>query len=124
MRIQALDRDWDINDITYKERREIYHLNVKAFWDGKVVPDLYYEVLEKCAEVSGLKEEDFKFITIGFIPTIFIMYVVYLLAYLFWWIPFVVAFLPLAYMIGMSLEPYVFVGILQLRNFFKKALDK
>jgi hypothetical protein len=60
MRIQALDRDWDINDITYKERREIYHLNVKAFWDGKVDPDLYYEVLEKCAEVSGLKEEDFK----------------------------------------------------------------
>ena len=72
----------------------------------------------------NLKEEDFKFITIGFIPTIFIMYVVYLLAYLFWWIPFVVAFLPLAYMIGMSFEPYVFVGILQLRNFFKKALDK
>ena len=72
----------------------------------------------------NLKEEDFKFITIGFIPTIFIMYVVYLLAYLFWWIPFVVVFLPLAYMIGMSLEPYVFVGILQLRNFFKKALDK
>ena len=72
----------------------------------------------------NLKEEDFKFITIGFIPTIFIMYVVYLLAYLFWWIPFLVVFLTLAYMIGMSLEPYVFVGILQLRNFFKKALDK
>ena len=38
----------------------------------------------------NLKEEDFKFITIGFIPTIFIMYVVYLLAYLFWWIPFLI----------------------------------
>ena len=72
----------------------------------------------------NLKEEDFKFITIGFIPTIFIMYVVYLLAYLFWWIPFLVAFLPLAYMIGISLETYIFFGILQLRNFFKKALDK
>ena len=52
------------------------------------------------------------------------MYAVYLLAYLFWWIPFVVAFLPLAYIVGMSLEPYIFVGILQLKNFFKKALDK
>ena len=72
----------------------------------------------------NLKEEDFKFITIGFIPTIFIMYAVYLLAYLFWWIPFVLAFLPLAYIVGMSLEPYIFVGILQLKNFFKKALDK
>jgi|TARA_A100001388_G_C28683989_1_gene457798 fatty acid desaturase len=72
----------------------------------------------------NLKQEDFKFILIGFIPTLFIMYAVYLLAYLFWWIPFVVAFLPLAYAIGMSLEPYVFVGILQLKNFLKKALDK
>ena len=64
----------------------------------------------------NLKQEDFKFILIGFIPTLFIMYAVYLLAYLFWWIPFVVAFLPLAYAIGMSLEPYVFVGILQLKK--------
>ena len=72
----------------------------------------------------NLKQEDFKFILIGFIPTLFIMYAVYLLAYLFWWIPFVVIFFPLAWAVGSSLEPYVFVGILQLKNFFKKALDK
>jgi hypothetical protein len=60
MKVKAIGRDWDINDATYKQRRHIYRINVKAFWDGKVDPDQYYEVLEKCAEVSGLKEKDFK----------------------------------------------------------------
>jgi hypothetical protein len=50
MKIKAIDRDWDINDATYKQRRDIYRLNVKAFWDGKVNPDQYYEFLEKCAK--------------------------------------------------------------------------
>lgn len=58
MRIKALKKDWEIKDATYKQRREIYRLNVKAFWDGKVDPDLYYKVLEKCAEISGLTDSD------------------------------------------------------------------
>ena len=70
----------------------------------------------------NLKEEDFKFITIGFIPTIIIMYVVYLLAYLFWWIPFVVAFLPISYAIGVSLEPNVYVAGLQITVYLKTLL--
>jgi len=70
----------------------------------------------------NLKQEDFKFITIGFIPTLFIMYVVYLLAYLFWWILFVVAFLPIAYAIGVTLEPNVYVGWLQIKVYLKKHL--
>ena len=60
MKIKALDKEWQINEATYKQRREIYRLNVKAFWDGKVDPDQYYEVLEKCAEVAGLIEKDLK----------------------------------------------------------------
>ena len=70
----------------------------------------------------NVKQEDFKFITIGFIPTLFIMYVVYLLAYLFWWIPFVVAFLPIAYAIGVTLEPNVYVAGLQIKVYLKKLL--
>jgi len=60
MKVKAIDRDWEVTEATYRQRRDIYRINVKAFWDGKVNPDLYYEVLEKCAEVSGLKEKDFK----------------------------------------------------------------
>ncbi len=60
MKIKALDRNWNVNDITYSERRKIYQMNVKAFWKGEVDPDEYYKVLEKVAEISGLKEKDFE----------------------------------------------------------------
>tara|TARA_R100000808_G_C2082639_1_gene105969 strand:+ start:363 stop:629 length:267 start_codon:yes stop_codon:yes gene_type:complete len=58
MKIKALKKDWEIKDVSYKDRRELYQLNVKAFWDGKVDPDPYYEVLEKVFELSGLTEKD------------------------------------------------------------------
>jgi uncharacterized membrane protein len=70
----------------------------------------------------NVKQEDFKFIVIGLIPTLFIMYAVYLLAYLFWWIPFVVVFLPLSYGIGVMIEPNVYVAGLQIKVYLKKLL--
>lgn len=60
MKIKALKKSWDIEDISYKDRREIYQLNVKAFWDGSIDPDKYYEVLEKTFDMSGLTEKDVK----------------------------------------------------------------
>ena len=63
MEIKALDRTFKIKDITYKERRELHRINAKAFWDGKINPDSYYDVLEKVAEISGLGEQEFKGLT-------------------------------------------------------------
>ena len=60
MEIKALGKKYKIKEITYKERRELHRLNAKAFWDGKINPDNYYDVLEKTAEISGLGEKDFK----------------------------------------------------------------
>jgi hypothetical protein len=60
MKVKALDKEYQVKDITYKERRDLHRLNAKAFWDGKINPDSYYDVLEKVAEISGLGEEDFK----------------------------------------------------------------
>jgi hypothetical protein len=60
MKVKAVNKVWEIKEATYRQRREIYQLNVKAFWDGKVDPDQYYEVLEKCAEIAGLKDKDLK----------------------------------------------------------------
>ena len=68
----------------------------------------------------NLKQEDFKFILIGFLPTLLVLYVVYLLAYFFWWIPFLVVFPALAYLFGMLLEEKVMIIYYTL----KKALDK
>ena len=66
--------------------------------------------------------DDLRLISIGFIPTFFIMYFVYYLAYYFWWIPFVIAFLPLSYGIGVTIEPNVYVGWLQIKVYLKKLL--
>ena len=63
MEIKALGKTFKIKDITYKERRELHRINAKAFWDGKINPDSYYDVLEKVAEISGLGEQEFKGLT-------------------------------------------------------------
>ena len=60
MKVKALGEEYQVNEITYKERRDLHRLNAKAFWDGKINPDNYYDVLEKVAEISGLGEKDFK----------------------------------------------------------------
>lgn len=59
MKIKALGKEYEIKDITYKERRELHRINATAFWDGKVKPESYYDVLEKVAEISGLGEPEF-----------------------------------------------------------------
>ena len=60
MEIKALGKKYEIKEITYKERRELHRINAKAFRDGKINPDNYYDVLEKVAEISGLGEQNFK----------------------------------------------------------------
>ena len=72
----------------------------------------------------NLKEEDFKLITIGFLPALFSLYVVYLLAYFFWWIPFLIVFPALSWGLGTLLEEQVMVVIYWIEKNLKKALDK
>ena len=60
MKVKALDKEFQVKDITYKERRTLHKINAKAFWDGKIDPENYYDVLEEVAEISGLGEKDFK----------------------------------------------------------------
>jgi multidrug efflux pump subunit AcrB len=72
----------------------------------------------------NLKQEDFKLITIGFLPALFSLYVVYLLAYFFWWIPFLIMFPALSWGLGTLLEEQVMVVIYWIEKNLKKALDK
>jgi len=71
-----------------------------------------------------LKQEDFKFITIGFLPTLLVLYVIYLIVYFFWWIPFLIVFPALSWFLGTLLEEQVMVVIYWIEKSFKKALDK
>ena len=62
--------------------------------------------------------DDLRLISIGFIPTLVALYIIYYLAYFLWWIPFVVVFPALAYFCGMLLEEKVMI----IYYFIKKHL--
>ena len=64
--------------------------------------------------------DDLKLISIGFIPALGALYIIYYLAYFLWWVPFLVVFPALAYFFGMLLEEKVMIIYYTL----KKALDK
>jgi len=59
MIVKALGKEWEVNDCTYKQRRELHALNAKVWWDGQDV-DAYYKLLEKVSDIAGLGEDDFK----------------------------------------------------------------
>ena len=60
MVVKVGKKEWDVNDCTYAERRELHKLNAKVWWGGKMEVESYYNVLEKVGEIAGLGENDFK----------------------------------------------------------------
>jgi len=60
MIIEINKKEWDVNDCTYAQRRELHKLNAKVWWDGKMDVEAYYEVLEKVGDIAGVGENDFK----------------------------------------------------------------
>ena len=64
MIVKALGKEWEVNDCTYKQRRELHALNAKVWWDGQDV-DAYYKLLEKVSDIAGLSEDDFKDISMA-----------------------------------------------------------
>jgi hypothetical protein len=64
--------------------------------------------------------DDLRLISIGFVPALIALYIIYYLAYFLWWIPFLVVFPALAYFCGMLLEEKVMI----IYYTMKKALDK
>ncbi len=62
--------------------------------------------------------DDLRLISIGFIPALIALYIIYYLAYFLWWIPFLVVFPALAYFFGVLLEEKVMI----IYYFIKKHL--
>jgi len=62
--------------------------------------------------------DDLRLISIGFIPALVALYIIYYLAYFLWWVPFLVVFPALAYFFGIFLEEKVMI----IYYFIKKHL--
>lgn len=60
MIVKANKKEWEVNDCTYKQRRELHKLNAMAWWNKKLNPEKYYDLLERVSDISGLTEEDFE----------------------------------------------------------------
>lgn len=52
------DKEWDINPITYKQKRELWQLSLNAFRDDKENQDEYFKLINRVEELSGLTEKE------------------------------------------------------------------
>jgi len=58
MKVKMFDKEWDINPITYKQKRELWQLSLNAFRDDKENQDEYFKLINRVEELSGLTEKE------------------------------------------------------------------
>jgi len=59
MKVKMFDKEWEVKNPTYKEKRELWKLNTMTFIGEELNQDKYFELLERVEEISGLKPEDY-----------------------------------------------------------------
>ena len=60
MTVTMFEKEWDVKNPTYKEKRELWKLNTMAFEGDKINQDIYFDLLSKTESISGLKPADYK----------------------------------------------------------------
>tara|TARA_R100000664_G_scaffold14364_1_gene22571 strand:+ start:1304 stop:1564 length:261 start_codon:yes stop_codon:yes gene_type:complete len=58
MKVEMFDKEWEVNPITYKQKRELWQLSLNAFREDKENEDDYFKLINKVEELSGLTEKD------------------------------------------------------------------
>ena len=58
MKVKLFDKEWEVNPITYKQKRELWQLSLNAFREDKKNEDDYFKLINKVEELSGLTEKD------------------------------------------------------------------
>ena len=58
MNVKMFDKEWEVNPITYKQKRELWQLSLNAFREEKENEDDYFKLINKVEELSGLTEKD------------------------------------------------------------------
>jgi hypothetical protein len=62
MKVDYNDHIYEVKDISFKEKREIWRGSMTAFpvgEDDDIKPKEYYELLDKVEKLSGLTEKDY-----------------------------------------------------------------
>ena len=60
MIVKALGKEWNVNDCTHRERRNLHFLNLEIWVDGKQNVKAYGKLLDEVERISGLSEDHFK----------------------------------------------------------------
>ena len=58
MKVKMLDKEWEVNPITYKQKRELWQLSLNAFRDDKENQDDYFKLINRVEELSGITEKE------------------------------------------------------------------
>ena len=60
MVIKMFDKEWDVKNPTYKEKRELWKLNSLAFSGNDINQEEYFDLLERVEQIAGLNHKDYK----------------------------------------------------------------
>ena len=63
MIVKALDKEWRVKEISYRKKRELHAMGVKAFWNsgddmGEMDITAYRKLLDAVEKASGLDDEE------------------------------------------------------------------
>ena len=58
MKVKMFDKEWEVNPITYKQKRELWQLSLNAFRDDKENQDDYFKFINRVEELSGITEKE------------------------------------------------------------------
>ena len=59
MKVKMYDKEWEVNNISYGDKRHLWKLSVLAFDEGNVNKSEYYDLLREVEKISGLTEKDY-----------------------------------------------------------------
>ena len=59
MKVKMFNKEWEVKNPTYKEKRELWKLNTMTFDGDKMNQENYFALLERAEEITGLKPEDY-----------------------------------------------------------------
>jgi hypothetical protein len=60
MKVKMFDKEWEVNNPTYKEKRELQKMRMMALDStGKVDTEKFYDCLAFVEKISGLSESDY-----------------------------------------------------------------